>query len=244
MNPTQALSDIEIDELDDFLLSDEMPENCMDISTLDGFFAALVINPRFIMPGEYLPWIWDMEQGKEGPAFASLEHANRIMQLLMRYYNSLLEAIVENEFAPLFYTLEQDDGSDYFDAEGWCEGFMLGVSLFHEQWKEVLEKHPELFAPMVLLGTEDGWNMLEETADNRQATRIAYESIAESVALLYDRFSEQREAEMQKFRAQGHPSSVLVESVKMSFGVGSNEECPCGSGKIFSKCCGAPPTLH
>lgn len=244
MNPTQALSDIEIDELDDFLLSDEMPENCMDISTLDGFFAALVVNPRLIMPGEYLPWIWDMEQGQEGPAFASLEHANRIMQLLMRYYNSLLEAIGENEFAPLFYTLEQEDGSEFFDAVGWCEGFMLGVSLFNEQWKEVLEKRPELFAPMVLLGTEDGWDMLDETVDSRQATKIAYESIAESVALLYERFSEQREVEMQKFRAQGHPSSVLIEAVKMSFDVGSDEECPCGSGKKFSKCCGKPPTLH
>ncbi|MGA1315702.1 MAG: SEC-C metal-binding domain-containing protein [Rubrivivax sp.] len=26
--------------------------------------------------------------------------------------------------------------------------------------------------------------------------------------------------------------------------VGRNEPCPCGSGKKFKKCCGAPADLH
>lgn len=249
MNPTQALSDDEIDELDVFLMSEAMPEDGMDISTLDGFFAALVLNPRLIMPSEYLPWVWDMEHGEDAPTFASLEQADHILQLLMRYYNSVLDTIDKDDFAPLFYTLAQEDDSEFFDAECWAEGFMCGVFLFVEPWEEIFDKYPEFLAPMVLLGTEHGWDALEKMADSRQATQEAYESIAEAVALLYDHFREQREAETRKRLAQPgkHPSAMRVEVTRMSgvsFNAGGNEECPCGSGKEFKKCCGAPPTLH
>ena len=249
MNPMQALSDDEIDELDVILMSETMPDDSMDISMLDGFFAALALNPRLIMPGEYLPWIWDIELGEEAPVFASLEQANHILQLVMRYYNSVLAAVGNDDFAPLFYTLEQEDGSEFFDAEGWCEGFMRGVFLFEEPWNEVLEKHPEYLAPMVLLGTEHGWDMLKECEDEKQATQEAYESIAGAVSLLYEYFSEQREAETRKRLAQpGRPSSGLLSEVMdmpgARFKAGLNEGCPCGSGKKFKECCGTPPTLH
>ena len=249
MNPMQALSDDEIDELDDFLMSEEVPENGMDISTLDGFFAALVLNPRLIMPSEYLPWIWDMERGEDAPAFASLAQANHILQLVMRYYNSVMITIGNDDFAPLFYTLAQEDDSEFFDAEGWSEGFMRGVFLFVEPWEEIFEKHPEFLAPMVLLGTEQGWDTLEKNADSKQATQDAYESIAGAVALLYDHFSEQREAETRERVVQpGRYSSDMLSDVadmpSGHFKVGRYEECPCGSGKEFKKCCGVPPTLH
>lgn len=245
MKPTQVLSDAEIDELDDFLMSDDTPDNCMDISALDGFLAALVLNPRLIMPSEYLPWIWDMEEGCDVPSFASIEQANHILQLVMRYYNGVLDAIGNDDFSPLFYTLAQPDGSEFFDAEGWCEGFMRGVYLFGEPWAEIFEKHRVLISPMVLLGTESGWEMLEKNADIKQATQEAYESVADAVALLFEHFSVQREALMQQVQVAGQ--AVRVEAARMpatSFKVGRNEDCPCGSGKKFKKCCGAPPTVH
>jgi uncharacterized protein len=247
MNPTQALSDDEIDALDVFLMSEEMPENCMDISTLDGFFAAIVLNPKLIMPNEYLPWIWDMEEGEEGPAFESLEQANYILQLLMRYYNSVLESVSNDDFAPLFYTLEQEDGSEFFDAEGWCEGFMCGVLLFADAWQDILENHAEFLAPMVLLGTEQGWEELERSEDNMQVTQDAYESISVVVGLMYDHFTQQRETESARRVSGSTASGVRVEPIRMpimAYNVGSNEACPCGSGKKFKKCCGVPPTLH
>ena len=219
MKPIQALSEAEIDELDEFLLSDDVPENCMDISRLDGFFAALVLNPRLVMPSEYLPWIWDSEEGEDAPGFASIEQANRIMALLMRYYNGVLDAIAGNRFSPLFYTLAQEDGSKVYEAEGWAEGFMLGVFLFIEPWRAVFEREQESLSPMVLLGTQQGAELLGKSAD---------------VAILYDYFTAQREAET----AQRRVSQAV--SVK----VPPNEECPCGSGLKFKKCCGASPTLH
>lgn len=249
MNPTQPLNDDEIEELDDFLLSDDMPEDAMDISMLDGFFAALVLHPQLIMPSEYLPWIWDAEQGEEEPTFPSLDGANRILGLIMRHYNSVLEAIGNDCYEPMFYALTQEDGSEFFDAEGWCEGFLLGVSVFNEPWDRVLNERHELLGPMVLLGTEGGWEILAKSGDEKRATQEAYESIAGSVSLLYDYFREQREAatQVRLARPGRHPSGLLTEVTSMpitSYKVGRNDACPCGSGKKFKKCCGAPSALH
>jgi uncharacterized protein len=245
MNPTQALNAEEIDELDDFLMSDDTSESCMDLPALDGFFASLVLNPRLIMPSEYLPWIWDMDEGEEGPSFASVEQANHIMGLVMRYYNEVLDAIGSDQFSPLYYTLASEDGSEFYDADGWAEGFMCGVYLFKEPWTEIFEKQPILLAPMVLLGTEAGWELLDKSTDPKQATKEAYESIADAVALLYEHFAEQREAQMQQRLVQS--GGVRVEAFGMpatSFKVGRNEACPCGSGLKYKKCCGASPTVH
>lgn len=48
------LTEEEIKELDQFLLEAEGIEESMDISTLDGFFTAIVCGPKTIMPSEWL----------------------------------------------------------------------------------------------------------------------------------------------------------------------------------------------
>lgn len=188
MKQMQALTAAEIDELDDFLMSDDTPDNCMDISALDGFMVALILNPDIIMPSEYLPFIWDMEEGEAPPSFSSIEQANHITQLVTRYYNSVLDAIANDHFSPLFYILDDES----YDAQSWSEGFMRGVYLFSEPWMEIFEKHHALIAPMVLLGTQSGWEMLETRTDSHQAIQQAYESIADTVGLLDAYFSELR----------------------------------------------------
>lgn len=50
MDVSKSLSDIEIDELAEFLIYDETSKECMDISTLDGFLTGRVIGPETIMP--------------------------------------------------------------------------------------------------------------------------------------------------------------------------------------------------
>ena len=55
------LSDQEIAELDEFLMSDATPEESMDIVTLDGFLTALVIGPGLVPPSVWLKTIWGGE---------------------------------------------------------------------------------------------------------------------------------------------------------------------------------------
>jgi uncharacterized protein len=240
MDTDRALSDEELDELDAFLMSDSLSDEAMDLSNLDGFFAAVALNPELILPSQWLPWVWDMESGEQTPAFENVEQAETISALLLRHYNSVQDMIGEGRFAPLMYSLQQEDGSEFYDAEGWSMGFMLGVSLFQDIWLPVLDEHPEWLAPMRLLGTEEGWEQLEQMhpghADQRPAIRAAYEIIPEMVEAIFQHFLPQREA-----AAQARVTATLRRSGDK---VGRNDPCPCGSGKKFKKCCGAGPTLH
>lgn len=240
MDTDHPLSDEEFDELDAFLMSETLSEEAMDLSTLDGFFAAIALNPEFILPSQWLPWVWDMDAGEETPAFENVEQADRINGLLLRHYNSVQGMIGEGRFAPLMYTLNQEDGSEFYDAEGWSMGFMLGVSLFQDVWQPIFDEHPEWLAPMMLLGTEEGWEQLEamhpDHADQRPTIRAAYDSIPELIESIFLHFLPRRDA-----AAQARVTATLRRAGDK---IGRNDPCPCGSGKKFKKCCGAGPTLH
>jgi uncharacterized protein len=236
MLPRETLTDDEFAQLDELLMSDVMPENGMDVSTLDGFLAAVLLNPDLILPSQWLPWVWDRENAQESPAFADLAQTERAMALIMGHYNDVARAITAGDFEPVLYALAQPDGSEFFDAEGWADGFMLGVTRFVDPWwRPVLEEHVDLIAPMILLGTERGWQALEESGDNKAATKAAYEAIPAAVAALSEHFRPMRE---QADRERLAP--IRRDAPK----VGRNDPCPCGSGKKYKKCCGAGESLH
>lgn len=234
--PREFLTDAEFAELDELLMSDVMPENGMDVSTLDGFLAAVLLNPALILPSEWLPWVWDAEDAQASPDFADLKAAERAMALIMGHYNDVARAIDAGDFEPVLYELAQPDGSEFFDAEGWSEGFMLGVARFIDPWwRPVLEEHVELVAPMLLLGTERGWKALEESDDHRAAARAAYEAIPNAVAALSAHFRPMREQADRERLAPVRRAAAKV---------GRNDPCPCGSGKKYKKCCGSGGTMH
>jgi uncharacterized protein len=243
MNLDMALSEDELEELEGFLFSDAMPEEGMDISAVDGFLAAVILNPQFISPSQWLPWVWDMENGEESPTFADSQQANRIIGLLLRHYNMVSGAIAGGSFDPLLMELAQEDGSEFYDAEGWCEGFMLGVSIFPDRWRLVIKEHTELVAPMVLLGTERGWKLLEEggSDENKRRTQEAYEAIPAAVAALHEHFRPERE----QAARSGSGGSMAAQPLRRDTPkVGRNDPCPCGSGRKFKKCCGASEVRH
>ena len=53
--PTGA---IDLDALDDYLMSDHAPDESMGLSDIDGFLTAIVVGPELILPSEWLPVIW------------------------------------------------------------------------------------------------------------------------------------------------------------------------------------------
>jgi uncharacterized protein len=91
--PRETLTDAEFEQLDELLMSDVMPESGMDVSTLDGFLAAVLLNPDLILPSEWLPWVWDMEDAEASPDFADLKAAEHALALIMGHYNDVARAI-------------------------------------------------------------------------------------------------------------------------------------------------------
>jgi len=59
--PSGPLTDDELDELDQFLMSDATGEDAMDISMLDGFLTALAVGPSTLPPMQWMPLVWGGE---------------------------------------------------------------------------------------------------------------------------------------------------------------------------------------
>ena len=243
MNLTSLLSYTETQELNELLSAEGMPKNCMAFSSLDGFLAAIALNPRFIAPSEVLRWVWDVDKGEEHPAFSSLDDFNRTLELIMRHYDRELHAMDNDQFEPLLYSWEQEEGDNLPDVKKWCEGFMLGATAFIEPWRDVLEDHPEFLAPIMLLGTSSSKDGMWDNRGNGQTEQDARKSISDAVSVLYEYFKDQRAENMQA--SLGSPdlvrSSVRTSSLSASgtrLLIGRNDACPCGSGQRFKKCCG------
>ncbi len=242
MKLNQGLDDEELEELDDFLADESIEERSMDVSTLDGFLTAIAIGPRAVFASEWLPWVWDMKEGKAKAQFDNKEHASRIMSLVIRNYNGVVHAFLDDpvSFEPVFRR-----GAQWGAAE-WCEGFIIGFQFADEAWKLLGVAQPAWFTPFLRLGTGDGIAMSEKLGDGEKWMNEIVPSIVKIHAYWKEkcgsrpkgvvrsefRLGEQKEASP---RVRGGPK------------IGRNDPCPCGSGKKYKKCCGAddtPAALH
>src|ERR1022692_4112712 len=157
------LTDEEVKELDQFLLDAEGIEDSMDISTLDGFLAAIACGPKTIMPSEWLRWVWDIEGGEDAPEFKDQAQAQRILGLLMRHMNDIAHTLhqVPEQFEPLL--MENPNGGDPIPIlDEWCSGFMKAVQLDSDGWLPVTAGKPDWMSTIMLYGTEEGWDALKE----------------------------------------------------------------------------------
>ena len=75
----EPLSDAELDELEAFLSSDAVPQDCMDLEMLDGYLCAIVSGPEVIQPSEWLPGVWSEGGRAATPAYTSTEQAQHVM---------------------------------------------------------------------------------------------------------------------------------------------------------------------
>ena len=232
------LSDEEIDELDQFLLSDAVSDDAMMLDMLDGYLTAIIVGPATIAPSQWLPGVWgDAEDA--APEFESMEQAQRVLELMLRHMNDILWSMQDDPdaFEP-FLSTRQYEQREYLDGEMWAHGFVSGIDLCREDWQALFDDPDGNAAlrPLILLGA-DKVSEEEEKLTRWPAQREELsKQIAASASAIY-RFWLPR-------RRQAH-ERLIAETVRRTEPkVGRNDPCPCGSGKKFKKCCGATTTLH
>ncbi len=230
----KPLLEREIDELDDFLSSDAVPDESMDIAMLHGFLTALVVGPRLVVPSEWLPAVWGSE---DGPEFESLDEARRISGLIMRLYNSIILTLQDapQKFLPIVYEQRTAEGKLEFSAEEWCEGFLTGTHLPAGDWEALVEDEENfvLLTPILALANEEAMRELLAADKGGKARRVKLlVMIPLAVAGMYDYWRSRR-------RERGTGMTVDNPPFGRRRRVGRNEPCPCGSGKKFKKCCAA-----
>lgn len=226
MNPVDPLSDDELEELDQFLMSDATRDEAMDISMLDGFLTALAIGPVTLPPSRWMPVIWGGEASMVN--WVSPEQAERITAFIFRHANSILFHLRDDPetFEPLLYEREHE-GKTIPIIDEWCTGFVIGMSLDEDSWQPMIdtEQGDRLLYPILLYGTEAGLDRLRNDPTLEDRHDEFAESLGESVVAIMTWWLPYRKAK----------STLRREEPK----VGRNDLCPCGSGRKFKYCCGS-----
>jgi uncharacterized protein len=215
-----------IKQLDEELLA--LGEDSMLLEELDGFVAGLLACPELIMPGDWLPVVWHEDRTDQAPVFENLDHANRVLGLVMEYYNSVARTLLEfpDRYSPLF-SVDTRNGDVLWEL--WIEGFEKAVALRPAAWKKLLDADVDTAAAMSgMLMLADIARGEKEMKDRDTLLAAAPDKIADWVVTL----NEWRLANTEP--AQHDPRIVTVPRKK----VGRNEPCPCGSSKKYKKCCG------
>jgi len=213
-----------IEELDEFLMSDHTPDDCMQLSDLDGFLTGIVVGPELIMPSEWMPTIW---QGGE-PEFEDMERAERIMGIIMARYNEIIHLLDDEPgaFEPILY--ETPDGRML--AADWAEGFMEAFGLRVDAWDPLFEDGDGqlLLGPiMAHLHDKDGKPFIDGSPKEMQAVQDeCTQSLPYAIKGIYE-----------FWKARRRPGNALKTPAGKK--VGRNEQCPCGSGRKYKRCCGA-----
>ena len=218
-------------ELDEFLMSEGTPENCLQLSDLDGFLTGIIVGPELIMPSEWMQYVW----GGGEPEFDTEKQAQNIMGTIMARYNEIIHQLDDEPgtFEPILYSTP--DGSPL--AADWAEGFMDAFGLRVDAWDDLLndENDRYLMGPiMAFLHDKDGKPLVEAAPEDMQ--KVIEESAAAIPYAIKDIY--------EYWKKSSDPIDYIKPSSNDNarpFGkkVGRNEPCPCGSGRKYKRCCGS-----
>jgi uncharacterized protein len=222
------VDEIDLDLLDDFLLSDRVSEDAMTLAELDGFLAGIAVGPVPIELEEWLPLVW----GGEGePDFADEAQMAAVLGAIAGLYNDVVSQIAERTYIPILRT--DTDGASL--PEGWVHAFFEAAGLRLEAWRPLLgsERDGFILTPLFAFCTDDGKPvLLDMTAKERETIRLnASEMIADAVLAVADYWAR---------LAQGL-DPLPREPVRAAPTPGRNDPCSCGSGRKYKKCCGRSP---
>jgi uncharacterized protein len=214
-------------QLDEELLA--LGEDTMLLEELDGFIAGLLTCPELIMPSDWLPVVWHEDTADQAPVFENLDHANRVLGLVMEHYNKVALTLTErpDRYSPLF-SVDTRNGDVLWEL--WIEGFEKAIAPRPAAWKRLLDADVATAAAMsgmlLLAGIARGENDVD---DRDTLMAAAPDKIADWVVIL----NEWRLANCQPVH-DIDPRNVTAPRKK----VGRNDPCPCGSGRKYKRCCG------
>ena len=196
----EPLSDAELDELEAFLSSDAVPQDCMDLEMLDGYLCAIVSGPEVIQPSEWLPGVWSEGGRAATPAYTSTEQAQHVMALMLRHVVGLQRTLDESptRFKPLLYLADGERAkSDKApgEATAWCEGYMSGVKLRDDDWQPLYDAREarDWMFPVEALAFGDQDPEFAEWIDDKEKRASLVDELDVASVLIY-RFWQARRA--------------------------------------------------
>lgn len=174
-----------LEALDEYLSSDASPDECMQLSDLDGFLTGIVVGPELIKPSEWLPVIWSGDP----PEFENDETAELILGTIMGRYNEIVHSLAADppEFDPILW--QTNDG--FVIAGDWAEGFMDAISLRPIEWGDMLDDEETglpLFPIIALAGKVETGSVPDGEADGQNQLLTEAADLIPSCVIAIDAF--------------------------------------------------------
>jgi len=207
----------------------------LELEFFHAYVHAVVLTPEPLSANEWIPEIF----GGKMPAFDSIEQANEILAVLMQFYNRLNQLRLEGMLHCPFSLEERHRDQWLNSVREWCRGFVLGINLRPDCWT-LPDTEPgaeDINAAMiVILAIADDAVVAEMygTESNGDRSKEGSEFLARAIVTLPDAIRVLSE------HTQAQDATRVRNLPVRSNKVGRNAPCPCGSGKKFKKCCGAP----
>jgi uncharacterized protein len=233
---TEELSETEIERLATRLSANKEPA-ALSLEGVDGLFCALIASPTMTGPSGYLPVILGGSP-EQSEVFADLKDANDTLSLLMRYWNSIV-ADFSDEIVHLPYI--EEPGTDDIPGREWARGYMRGTRLAPRGWNRLFADDKEgLPVTIALVAGEIDPEWPKEPLTKEKSDQLL-EWMFAGAARAYRFFAADRRESAESAGSGSSFEDEYPETyVRAERKVGRNEPCPCGSGKKFKKCCGAP----
>lgn len=166
------LSDEDVDELDQFLMSDLTSDETLMLDSLDGYLTAIAIGPTILELKDWLPGVWGPGTDS-APEVETTDQAQHILDLILKFYNGVILRLSDPDgFQPVFDKSAYGRGArECIEAEPWAIGFMDGVALRRQSWQPLFDdpKGREWLRPLHLLGAAN------LTSEEETLTRWPYQ---------------------------------------------------------------------
>jgi uncharacterized protein len=204
----------------DIVLLRSVPENiCLEEA--DGFLTALAAGPVSVPALEYLPQI--LLADGESAGLDTPRHRALAADLLTRHHDAIERRLAAGN-APRPWLI---DLHGEWRAVLWARGYLQGIWLRKDDWAAMVRLphlSEMLVAPLMALQPDteqDGASKLSP----EQRSQLIY-ALPEIVL-----------ATRMHWYGGTHP--LLQGPVRRAPKIGRNDQCPCGSGKKYKRCCGA-----
>lgn len=171
--PQPLLEDDQLDRLDDFLDSEQVGEDALDLISAHGFLVALAVAPSELPPAQ---WLAELFQGE--PNYRDDAERDDIIHLLTLLRDNAMAVLEQGGLPELPFELTLDGlPAEETPIGDWCAGFMEGVFSDESAWfQDDEEAAATLLLPFMLLSGlfEDEPDMAEMAQDQaNQETLVA-----------------------------------------------------------------------
>lgn len=181
--PQPLLEDEQLDRLDDFLDSDQVDEDALDLISAHGFLVALAVAPSEVPPAQ---WLAELFQGE--PRYADDAERDEIITLLMLLRDNAVAVLEQGGLPELPFELTLGgEPAEETPIGDWCAGFMEGVFSDESAWfQDDEEAAATLLLPFMLLSGlfDDEPDMVELAKDQARQESLVVQ-LPELVLDLY-----------------------------------------------------------